>query len=135
LRAFFQTFTSSLTTTGNVNSQAHAGWSYLAPGKYALEVVSNGAWSIHVRAGVIAPRRAGGRLAYSGSGGATLPPFVVRRAGELAWTCSCHLFQLAGDELRQNVSSQAHGGTTRLQPGTYQLNVNSDGPWSISWRP
>jgi hypothetical protein len=69
---------------------------------------------------------------FFGSGGLTLRPFRTFRPHTLSWTATGGLFQLFTKEGEVLVNSQASGGKTYLSPGTYTIQVNAMGDWTIA---
>jgi hypothetical protein len=123
---------------GSVNSQAHAGATYLPPGSYRLSVNAIGSWTIRIVAGVERPvAMGGGRVGFRGDGGRALPPFNTRHGGPLSWSTSGDIFQIFPKDFDGggDVNSEAHRGTTFLDAGTHELSVNAMGSWTISWKP
>jgi hypothetical protein len=135
--AIFQTFSSGLSGYGNVNSQAHRGWTYLPAGRYQLQVNAIGNWTIRVNAGTVRPVSLGGGLiGYHGNGGTALPPFTTRHGGNLVWASSGEIFQVFAKEYAGggDVNSQAHKGSSYLNAGRHTLTVNATGSWTLGWR-
>jgi hypothetical protein len=132
----FQIFVSG-SAGGDVNSQARSGATYLAPGRYKLQINAIGIWRITIAPGVERPHALGaGRVGFTGSGGRTLPPFSTRRGTTLRWRASGGLFQLFSDGTNgPEVNSQAASGTTYMDSGRHQVTVNALGAWTIAWRP
>jgi hypothetical protein len=79
-----------------------------------------------------AVRSCGAIRTFSGDGGKNLGTLNFARDTTLSWTNSGAIFQIfsSGDV---PVNSQAHRGSTVLDPGTYEhFQVNAIGSWTIS---
>jgi hypothetical protein len=70
---------------------------------------------------------------FSGNGGKTLPPVTIEEPSTLKWTNDGALFQLFDSGFGVSVNSQAHSGETYVDPGTYKLDVNAVGNWTIEF--
>jgi hypothetical protein len=135
--AIFQTFGQGL-GGGNVNSQASKGATYLAPGRYVIQVNADGNWVIQVVPGVERPKRlSGSYVGFKGNGGRDLPPLRLPRSEQVYWAGSGAIFQIFDKNYSGGVevNSQAHKGSTYASRGTHHLTVNADGNWVIAWRP
>jgi hypothetical protein len=72
-----------------------------------------------------------GGQSFSGNGGENLGTISVEKESTLEWTNDGALFQIITSE-DLPVNSQAHSGTTVLEPGTYQhFQINAIGNWTI----
>ncbi len=71
---------------------------------------------------------------FSGNGGKTLPPVTVYRDSTLSWANDGAIFQIYTDT-GVPVNSQSHSGNTFLAAGTYTLQVNAVGNWTIKIAP
>ena len=74
-------------------------------------------------------------LHFSGNGGKTLPPVTVHRNSTLSWTNDGMIFQIFGGDTGVIANSQAHSGNTFLAAGTYTMQVNAVGNWTIKIAP
>ncbi len=70
---------------------------------------------------------------FSGNGGKTLPPIEVTEASTLKWTNDGEIFQVFPKDMDSSltINSQAGSGETHVEPGTYTLDVNAMGNWTI----
>jgi hypothetical protein len=70
---------------------------------------------------------------FSGNGGKSLPPFRVTRPSTLRWKNSGAIFQIFPKGLGSggSVNAASRSGATYLKPGSYRLDVNAIGSWSI----
>jgi hypothetical protein len=81
-----------------------------------------------------APSTGGGgeSQSFSGSGGKSIGTIAVARESTLEWTNNGELFDLHSEK-RVLVNSEAHSGTTVLEPGTYtHVRVNAVGHWTFT---
>jgi hypothetical protein len=69
-------------------------------------------------------------LTFNGNGGKTLPPVTVHHDSTLYWTNDGGIFQIF-TESGVPVNSQAGSGDTFLSAGTYTMQVNAMGNWTI----
>jgi hypothetical protein len=67
--------------------------------------------------------------------GEKLPPIKVAEDSTLKWTNNGDLFQIFEDSGTINVNSQASSGDTFVPAGTYTLDVNAVGAWTITITP
>jgi hypothetical protein len=73
----------------------------------------------------------GGVQSFSGNGGKNLGSIKVEKESTLEWTNDGAIFQIFTNE-GVPVNSQAHSGTTVLEPNTYsKFQVNAEGNWTI----
>jgi FlaG/FlaF family flagellin (archaellin) len=116
-----------------VNSQAHRGTTVIGHGTlHHFQVNAIGDWKI-----TLTPRCAtttsGSK--FTGNGGKNLGTIHVAKTSVLTWTNSGDIFQIFSSS-DVPVNSQAHRGTTVLEPGTYShFQVNAIGSWTISIKP
>lgn len=73
------------------------------------------------------------KSSFSGNGGKTLPPVEVTEPSTLKWTNDGDIFQVFPKEMDSSltINSQASSGDTHVEPGTYTLDVNAIGNWTI----
>jgi hypothetical protein len=128
--AVFQIF-----ATGDVpvNSQAHRGTTVISSGTMPhFQVNAIGNWTIR-----LIPRCGSttSGTKFSGNGGKNLGTIRVARSSIMTWTNTGAIFQVFSSG-GVPVNSQAHRGTTVLDPGTYaHFQVNAIGSWTISIKP
>jgi hypothetical protein len=99
-------------------------------------VAAIGDWTITIRPGV---ERVATPVRFSGSGGRSLPPFVLPEAKTMYWTNTGSVFQLypADGPTAGTVSTEYTHGEARLPAGRYRFFVNAtaseepDGHWLI----
>ena len=73
-----------------------------------------------------------GSVSYSGNGGRNLGTITVSSSSTLRWT-NDGAIQINDDGGGIAVNSEAHGGTTAVEPGTYKnVSVNAIGKWTIT---
>lgn len=72
----------------------------------------------------------GGR-SFSGNGGRTLKPFTIDEASTLKWTNDGDIFQVFDIDSGVAINASSSKGDTYLEPGTYKLDVNAIGNWTI----
>ena len=73
-----------------------------------------------------------GSVSYSGNGGRNLGTITVSSSSTLRWT-NDGAIQINDDGGGIAVNSEAHGGTTAVEPGTYKnVSVNATGKWTIT---
>lgn len=116
------------------------GASFLARGgSYYLQVNSIGRWSVRV---VQLQRQSAtqvtGPLKFEGDGTQTSRPFSVSGSWELQWSGTGDLFQAYlysanGDLVNIAANQLGSGAGSSFQPlgGTYYLQVNAVGPWTL----
>jgi hypothetical protein len=76
-----------------------------------------------------------GGQSFNGNGGKNLGTITVEKESTLEWTNDGALFQIITSE-ELPVNSQAHSGSTVLEPGTYQhFQINAIGNWTIKILP
>jgi hypothetical protein len=123
----------SKTFDGAVASGAHAGTTYLPPGRYSLRVLARGTWRLEVRPGAEPVRRVGGAIVFSGNGRKALPPFRVAKDSYMHWASAPGLFQLRNTTSSAGaISASDRRGIVYLPPGQYALQVLSAlGRWSL----
>jgi hypothetical protein len=86
--------------------------------------------------GAIATVPASGSVSYSGNGGKNLGTITVSSSSRLHWTNDGALIQINDDGHGIAVDSEAHSGTTAVEPETYKnVNVNASGDWTITIEP
>ena len=74
-----------------------------------------------------------GSVSYSGNGGKDLGTITVSSSSTLHWTNDGALIQIDDDGHGIAVNSEAHSGTTAVEPGTYEnVHVNASGDWAIT---
>jgi hypothetical protein len=82
--------------------------------------------------------RASQVIRFSGNGGKTLSPFRATRPSTMYWTNSGSIFQIfgggGGASNASSINSQAHRGTSFVRSGSYRLQVNAIGSWTITIR-
>ena len=72
---------------------------------------------------------------YGGSGPKNLGTITVAKESTLRWTSDGESFAITTDG-SEPVKSQAHSGTTSLEPGSYRnFEVHAGGPWTITIAP
>jgi hypothetical protein len=77
-----------------------------------------------------------GSVSYSGSGKKSLGTITVSSSSTLHWTNDGALLQIYDDSDWVPVNSEAHSGTTAVEPGTYKnVYVNATGDWTITIKP
>ena len=77
-----------------------------------------------------------GSVSYSGDQGKNLGTITVSSSSTLHWTNDGALIQINDDGHGIAVDSDAHSGTTAVEPGTYKnVNVNASGDWTITIQP
>jgi hypothetical protein len=69
---------------------------------------------------------------FSGNGSTTLAPITIPDS-TLSWTDDGGLFQILTDGI--NVNSQGSSGSTFVPAGTYTIDVNAIGNWTINLAP
>ncbi|MEK6272464.1 MAG: hypothetical protein AABM42_07425 [Actinomycetota bacterium] len=76
-----------------------------------------------------------GSVSYSGNGGKNLGTITVSSSSTLRWT-NDGAIQINDDSGGIAVNSQAHSGTTAVEPGTYKnVHVHAIGKWTITIKP
>jgi hypothetical protein len=71
-------------------------------------------------------------LRFYGFGSRYLPPFQLATPSTMVWKNSGEVFQTFSKGVDgANVNSAARNGATYLAPGSYRLNVNAIGTWTI----
>jgi len=77
--------------------------------------------------------RGSGKI-FRGDGGKTLAPFRVSGASTLFWANNGGIFQIfpSGGTLHGSVNSQGSKGWTFLPTGTYALQINAIGSWTLN---
>lgn len=83
------------------------------------------------RTASVASSPSGGGRSFSGNGGKTLPKFTVSQYSTLKWTNDGDIFMVSDDNFDVSVNSQGHSGETSVPPGSYRLDVNAMGNWTI----
>jgi hypothetical protein len=69
---------------------------------------------------------------FVGFGSKSLPPFEVAAPSTMVWKNSGEVFQTFSKGTdAANVNSAARNGATYLAPGSYRLNINAIGTWTI----
>jgi FlaG/FlaF family flagellin (archaellin) len=125
--AIFQIFSSGDIP---VNSQAHRGTTALDSGTYKhFQINAIGTWKIKLTPRCVTTTTGS---KFVGNGGKNLGTVHVAKTSVLTWTNTGAIFQIfsSGDV---PVNSQAHRGSTVLDPGTYKhFQVNAIGSWTIS---
>jgi hypothetical protein len=121
------------TLYGSVHSDKHAGTSFLPRGRYVLNVIARGKWTLAIRPGVQHVRHQGKALVFAGNGREALPPFKVRRDSLLQWRQSGGLFQLFNTLSSAGaVTTNDRFGNSYLPRGSYRFIVaSSAGAWSF----
>jgi hypothetical protein len=77
-----------------------------------------------------------GSVSYSGNGGENLGTITVSSLSKLHWTNDGSLIQINDDGPGIAINSEAHSGTTAVEPGTYtNVQVDADGHWKITIEP
>jgi hypothetical protein len=77
-----------------------------------------------------------GSVSYSGNGGKNLGTIAVSSSSTLHWTNDGALIEINDDSNGIAVNSEAHSGTTAVEPGTYKnVYVNASGDWTITITP
>jgi hypothetical protein len=77
-----------------------------------------------------------GSVSYSGNGGKNLGTIAVSSSSTLHWTNDGALIEINDDSNGIAVNSEAHSGTTAVDPGTYEnVYVNASGDWTITITP
>jgi hypothetical protein len=77
-----------------------------------------------------------GSVSYSGNGGKNLGTIAVSSSSTLHWTNDGALIQINDDGHGIGVNSEAHSGTTAVEPGTYKnVHVDASGNWTITITP
>jgi hypothetical protein len=77
-----------------------------------------------------------GSVSYSGKKGKNLGTITVSSSSTLHWTNDGALIQINDDGNGIAVNSEAHSGTTAVDPGTYKnVYVNASGDWTITITP
>jgi hypothetical protein len=77
-----------------------------------------------------------GSVSYSGNGGRNLGTITVSSSSTLHWTNGGALIQINDDSGGIAVNSEAHSGTTAVEPGTYKnVSVTAIGKWTITIKP
>jgi hypothetical protein len=69
---------------------------------------------------------------FNGNGGETLAPFTIAHAATLSWTDDGGYFGIYDQNGNVLVNSQGSSGSTYLQPGSYTLEINAIGNWTIT---
>jgi hypothetical protein len=133
---FFGLAPRTRTFNGAVASTLRDGTSFLPRGRYVLNVVARGAWSMTIRPGVEPIERSGGALVFEGNGRKALPPFRVRKNSYMDWKSPGGLFQLYNTTSSAGaVATRERAGTSYLPPGNYRfVVVNARGNWSLRVR-
>lgn len=71
-------------------------------------------------------------LQFVGFGSRYLPPFQVTTPSTMLWKNTGEVFQTFSKGIDgANVNSAARNGATYLAPGSYRLNINAIGTWTI----
>ena len=71
-------------------------------------------------------------LRFVGFGSRYLPPFQVATPSTMLWKNTGEVFQTFSKGVdAANVNSAARNGATYLAPGSYRVNVNAIGTWTI----
>lgn len=68
---------------------------------------------------------------FTGNGGKTIAPFTTD-GGTLKWTNDGDIFQVFDIDNAFTINSQSHSGETYMEAGTYTLDVNALGNWTIT---
>lgn len=132
----FQLFPKRGTAGGTVSAKALSGATYLEPGSYRLDLLTRGAWTVRVAAGIERPRPLGGGLVgFRGNGARDLPPFTTRQRTSLVWTNSGTTFEVTSNDFSVAVSSHAKRGRSTMVAGRQRLSVNAVGTWTVGWKP
>jgi hypothetical protein len=77
-----------------------------------------------------------GSVSYRGNGKDSLGTIAVPSSSTLRWTNAGALIQINDDGNGIAVDSEAHSGTTAVEPGTYEnVLVNADGDWTVTIKP
>ena len=77
-----------------------------------------------------------GSVSYQGNGEDSLGTITVPSSSTLRWTNDGALIQINDDGNGIAVDSEAHKGTTAVEPGTYEnVFVKADGDWTITIKP
>lgn len=107
--------------------------------KTATDTVTNVATSTQTattQGATAAVPAASGSVSYSGNGGKNLGTIDVSSPSTLHWTNDGALIQINDDSAGIAVNSEAHSGTTAVEPGTYKnVSVNAIGNWKITVKP
>jgi FlaG/FlaF family flagellin (archaellin) len=113
-----------------VNSQAHRGTTVISKGVlHKFQINAMGNWKI-----TLTPRCAVATSGshFSGNGGKNLGTIVIAHTSIMSWTNDGMIFSILTDS-DVPVNSQAHKGTTVLDPGRYQhFQINAMGNWTIT---
>jgi hypothetical protein len=73
-----------------------------------------------------------GSVSYSGNGGKNLGTITVSSSSTLRWT-NDGAIQISDDSGGIAINSEAHSGSTAVEPGTYKnVHVNAIGKWTIT---
>ena len=125
--AIFQIFTSD---DVSVNSQAHRGTTVIDRGTlHHFQINAIGAWKLKFTPRCTAMTNGS---KFAGNGGKNLGTIRIAKTSVLTWTNTGAIFQIFSSD-GVPVNSQAHRGTTVLDPGTYShFQVNAIGDWTIS---
>jgi hypothetical protein len=78
-----------------------------------------------------APTASAAVKSFSGNGGRTLAPFTIDSPATLKWTNDGDIFQVFDIDNGVTINADSHSGETYLEPGTYKLDVNALGNWTI----
>ena len=71
-------------------------------------------------------------LRFVGFGSRYLPPFEVATPSTMVWKNTGEVFQTFSKGVdAANVNSAARNGATYIAPGSYRLNINAIGSWTI----
>jgi hypothetical protein len=76
-----------------------------------------------------------GAQTFTGNGGRKLKPFKIAAPANLRWTNDGDIFQVFDIDNGVTINSQAHKGESYLESGTYTLDVNAIGTWTIRIEP
>lgn len=68
---------------------------------------------------------------FSGNGARKLEPFTIDEPANLKWTNDGDIFQIFDIENGLVINSDASSGENDMEPGTYTLDVNALGNWTI----
>jgi hypothetical protein len=107
-------------------------------GRYYLSVNAIGSWSTQIVHVGTEPRPIGSGLEFRGGGTLNTRPFVVEGPWEIEWESEADILQVfilnaRGDfvDLAANQMGPDSGASYQPRGGTYFLQMNAIGPWTI----